>query len=171
MLAQRTGLLGAFFAALLAAAPNAGAETWRNYTSAPDGFAVEVSGEVKVSPQALDAATQERVVRSTQYLQDGGGYAYMVIASLTRIPPNFEAGVDGSFNAMRCKQALPRQAVPLAEGRAVEIMGTDCFGGQLQVIARYFVKGNWFYQVLSAVPAGGEENAARFVRSFKVIGP
>jgi hypothetical protein len=47
MLARRTGLLGAFFAALLAAAPNAGAETWRNYTSAADGFAVEVSGDVK----------------------------------------------------------------------------------------------------------------------------
>ena len=46
--------------------------------------------------------------------------------------------------------------------------GAGCADG-LQVEARYYETGNWFYQVIAEYKvAGGEQAARRFVESFKL---
>ncbi len=46
--------------------------------------------------------------------------------------------------------------------------GADC-AEALQVEARYYEKGNWFYQVIAEYKvADGEKAARHFVESFKI---
>jgi hypothetical protein len=163
------GLLLLFTAALEAQT------AWTKHTYSTDGFEVEFSGPVKLDPTAVDAETRRLIVRATNYLQEGGGYAFIVGASLQRVPVNFENGVGDSWRYMNCAAKVSDTPLPFKGGRAREIRGTNCRppeGGQYRADTRYFTVGRWFYQVLALHPIDGsrEADARRFVESFRVTG-
>src|SRR5438128_2733078 len=135
--------------AVLFTASHAGADvTWKKYGYPADGFEVEFSGEVSVKPTPVSAETQKQIVRATAYLQDGGGYAYIVNASLHKGAVNFDSGIKGSFDALKCKTAPSDKVLSFPSGRGRELSGDECGDGTMRAEARYFTTGKWFYQVL-----------------------
>jgi hypothetical protein len=173
MLARRIYLLLSALVLLLVGVAVVEAQGWTKYAYDADGFEVEFSGKVKVDPTAVDAETQSRIFRATNYLQEGADYAFIVAASLQRVPVNFENGVEKSMGALKCTKTISDKTLPFASGRAREVRATSCVGGQFSADARYFTQGSWFYQVLALHPASGARNAdaRRFVESFRVTGP
>jgi hypothetical protein len=147
------------------------AQTWKKHTYATDGFEVEFSGDVRVMPTNLNEDTLKKIVRSTDYQQDGGEFVFVVGASLLLVDVNFENGIKQSFAALKCKTTNSDAAVAFAGGRGREVLGTDCFDGNYRAETRYFTKGKWFYQVIALFKkdAGIDQSARRFVESFKVI--
>ena len=147
------------------------AQTWKTHRYAADGFEVKFSGEVKVVPTQIDTDTKTRVVRSTDYQQDGGTYAFIVGASLLVVDVNFENGAKQSFAALKCKTTTRDVALAFAGGRGREVHGTDCTDGSFRAHVRYFTRGKWFYQIIALFKTdGGHDAAARtFVESFKAI--
>jgi hypothetical protein len=150
----------------------ASAQTWKKYTSTADGFEVDFSGDVAVAPTQADAATAQNMVRSTNYLQDGGSFAYIVGASLLKVDVNFDKGVHDSFGAVKCQTTSADLTLQFPQGRGRELDGTACLDGSVTVDARYFTVGKWFYQVAALFQTqGGDAAAARhFIESFKVTG-
>lgn len=148
------------------------AQTWKKHTYATDGFQVEFSGDVTISPTAVDAETKKKIVRATSYLEDGGEYSYIVAASLQLVDVNFENGVKRSFAAIKCATTTADTPLTFAAGRARELRGTKCHDGTFRVDARYFTVGKRFYQAMAIHPINGSHaaNARRFIESFKVIG-
>lgn len=161
----------AFAAGLVLVAGFASAQQWRKHTYAADGFAVDFFGEVKIEPTAVEPGSKERIIRSTNYLQDEGSAAYIVGATLARYSVDFDKGVTASFNALQCKTKTGDTPLNFPSGKAREITGTDCTAdGSLAVEARYFQVGNWFYQVMAIMGKGQDkEQARRFVTSFSSI--
>jgi hypothetical protein len=170
MFARQRCLLLSAFVLLLASAIDADAATWKKYSNTVDGFEVEFSGAVKVTPTEIDAETAKKLVRSTNYLQDEGSYAYIVGATLLKGEVNFDAGVKASMGKFECKTMTSDTPLNFTGGRAREVRGTDCVNGT-RAECRYFTKGKWFYQVISLFKQdGGDVAAARyFLQSFKVI--
>jgi hypothetical protein len=158
-------------ASLLWFAHGAAAEpaAWQIYTSADDGFVVEFSGPVKVDPTAIDAKVKDRIVRSTNYLQDGGEFAFIVGASLMRYSVNFDEGVKASFATLKCQKTVSEADLKFPGGKAREVLGTDC-ASDLRVDSRYFTKAKWFYQVIALTKKDGGDvgSVRRFLESFKV---
>jgi hypothetical protein len=173
MFAPRVRLLASSLALLLAGIATVQAQGWTKYAYDGDGFEVEFSGKVDISPTAVDAETQSRIYRATNYLQEGGDYAFIVAASLQRVPVNFDNGVAQSIGALKCKSIYRDVALPFAPGRARELRATSCVDGRFRADARYYTQGSWFYQVLALHPIDGKRDAdaRRFVESFRVTGP
>lgn len=146
-------------------------QNWRRMDYAADGFSVEFSGEVKISPTPVGEESKERIVRSTDYLQDDGDSAYIVGATLARYSVEFNKGVEASYGALKCKSTQNDTALNFARGLARDISGSDCGeDGSLRVEARYYAVDKWFYQVLAIFSRGGDQDAARrFVTSFTVL--
>jgi len=162
------------FLALLVLAFTAGsidvrAESWRKHVYRPDRFETEFSGEVVVRASQISDAAKARIERSTNYIQDGGSFKYMVTAALTKSGVNLDKGVAAGFGSYKCQSSLGQTALTLPGGTGRETRGAGCEGG-FQVDARYYAVGNWFYQVIAHYKAGGEKSARRFLQSFKVIG-
>jgi len=158
-------------ACLLVTHTGAHAQTWKKHRYATDGFEVTFSGDVKVTPTQIDAETKKRVVRATDYQQDGGDVVYIVGASLVVVEVKFDNGVKQSFAALKCKTTTRDTALALCAGRGREVHGTECHDGNFRVEARYYTRGKWFYQVIALFKKGGghERGARTFVESFKVI--
>jgi hypothetical protein len=147
------------------------AQQWRVHSYPEDGFEVQFSGFVNVKPVEVSAEIRERIVRGTQYMQDGGSHVYVVAASLNRHAVNFESGVEQSFAGLSCKAKVEDRIIPFAPGQARELRGSDCVDGKYRAEARYHQSGLWFYQVLTLfrTDAGDEASARYFLQSFKVI--
>jgi hypothetical protein len=147
------------------------ASDWKKHTFSDDRFEIEFSGPVRSEPVPLDPQSRRRVVRSTQHVQDGAKAIYIVGAQQNTDVVNFDAGVKGSFGALKCKSTEPEVAVPVGTGRGRELKGSDCFNGTMRAEARYFEIGKWFYQVMALYPTDGDNAAARrFLESFKAVG-
>lgn len=145
--------------------------TWRKQTYATDGFEVEFSGAVKVTPTKLNAETAKKIVRSTDYLQDGGSRAYIVSASIVKGELNFDEGVKGNRDSLKCKKTTSDTPLNLAGGRGREVRGEGCVDGTIVAEGRYFVKGKAFYQVVFLITDASDlESGRHFLRSFKIIG-
>lgn len=168
---RRTYLAGAATLFLALSSLAALSQNWRRLDYAADGFSVEFSGEVKISPTGVGEESKERIVRSTDYLQDDGDSAYIVGATLARYSVEFNKGVEASYGALKCKSTLSDTPLNFGRGLARDISGTDCGDdGSLRVEARYYAVNKWFYQVLAIFNRGGDQNAARrFVNSFTVL--
>lgn len=153
--------------------PPALGQNWRRVDYQADGFSVEFSGEVAIAPTQASAETRERLERSTDYLQDNGSSAYIVGATLARYSVEFTNGAEASYGSFKCKITLGDVPVAFARGQAREITGTECTDdGSLQVLARYYAVGKWFYQVLAIFPKDGDDtDARRFVSSFALLEP
>jgi hypothetical protein len=154
---------------LFACGATAEPAVWQVYTSADDGFSVQFSGPVKVDPTAIDDKVKDRIVRSTNYLQDGGDYAFIVGASLMKYSVNFDEGVKASFATLKCQTPISEADLKFPGGKAREVLGTDCTS-DLRVDSRYFTKAKWFYQAiaLSKKEGGDVASVRRFLESFKV---
>jgi Bacterial SH3 domain len=154
------------FKVVNAAAP---AITWKKYIAAADGFQVDFSGDVKVTPlQQNGAATPP--VRATAYAQEGSNFVYGVTAVLYAAPlANFDTAIKTDFATSKCKTTT-KKSVQVASGHAVEYSGTDCLGGTLSAQVRFFEVGNWFYKVSAFFQEDDADvaNAAHFVDSFEV---
>lgn len=144
------------------------APQWSVHAHPEDGFQAEFSGDVKVTPQHLDAQTMERITRSTEYVQDNGASAYLVVAMLTKNGPTLKNAGAG-IAKIGCKTLLRDSEMPFASGQARVIQATDC-KNNLRAEARYFATGLWFYQVMALVPKDGGDiaSAQYFVESFKL---
>jgi hypothetical protein len=155
----------------LAGAVGPAAAEWKKQRYVADGFEVEFSGQISVKETDLKPEVQEKIIRSTNYLQDGGDFAYLVGASLMRYSVNFENGVKESFATLQCKVTTKNAPLTVPGATAREVIGTDCTGG-LNAENRYMTKDKWFYQVISLFKKdGGDAESARyFLRSFKLIG-
>jgi hypothetical protein len=164
-------MITAFAAGLALLSIAADAQEWRRRTFADDGFSAEFFGEVKVEPTGVEPATKERIIRSTNYLQDEGAAAYLVGASLARYSIDFDKGVNASFDALKCKTKFSDIVLNVAVGQAREISATECTDdGSFAVEARYVQAGRWFYQVLAIYEKGQDKARARhFITSFATI--
>lgn len=136
-----------------------------------DGFEVEFSGHVEVAQTEITPDSAKRLVRATNYLRQGGDFAYMVNATIARGTVNFSQASRSSFQALKCRSIVSDTALPFPAGQARELRGTDCHDGTARAEARYFTAGRRFYQVFFLIKQdGGDLQAARrFLESFKVI--
>lgn len=149
------------------------AQQWRAHSYPDEGFRVEFNGPVIVRPIELDAETRERIVRGTQYMQDGGTYIRVAAASLNRFNLNFDSGAEKSFAGLQCKTMLSDSPFDAPWGKGRELQGTDCVDGSYRAEARYHQSGLWFYQVLTLFQkdSGDAASARYFLDSFKAIRP
>ena len=142
---------------------------WKKYRYPEYNFEVEFSGPVQVTPRSIGA--RERIVRSTLYLQDGGSYAYSVLAQLNSegAGVHLDAAADGGFEVYGCKN-INDGPFEFPSGRAKELSGDRCLGETYRAHARYFSKGDWFYAVtyLIKIDGGDISSAQRFLQSFKI---
>ena len=147
------------------------AQQWRVHSYPEDGFEVQFSGFVNVKPVEVSAEIRERIVRGTQYMQDGGSYVYVVAASLNRYALNFDNGVAQSFAGLSCKSTLDDRVIQSPWGRGRELRGTNCVDGKYRAEVQYHQSGLWFYQVLTLFrkDVGDEASARYFLQSFKVL--
>lgn len=170
MLSRVSLAAGAAALSLTMFAISASAQSWRKHDYRNDGFAVDFSGQINIAPTAVAEEAKERIIRSTNYLQDNGSSAYIVGATLAKYRVEFEKGVEASFNAMKCKIKINDTTLNFPNGKAREISASDCTDdGSLALEARYFEMGKWFYQVMAIYPKGGDKSEAlHFVTSFEV---
>lgn len=153
---------------LLGFVPGADAAEWKQQRYTADGFQVEFSGQTSVNETEMSAETRKVVVRSSQYLQDGGSYAYIVMAALYTRAPNFESGMKSGNATGACKTLAEKTISMAGADQAREFDGSGCKIGRW--LARYVLKGNWLYQILAIYPNDGDADAARrFVNSFKLL--
>lgn len=147
------------------------AQSWRKHVYKPDGFEIEFPGEITLHASQISEEAKARIVRSTNYIKDGGTFKYLVAATLTKAGVDFEKGVETGFGSYKCQTLRGKTALSVQGGKGREVRGAGCAGG-LQVDARYYMTGNWFYQVIAQYKANSadERAARRFVESFKVIG-
>lgn len=164
--------LAAAITAYAAALTTAPAADWRTSTYENDGFAVDFSGNVTVSPMEIGEETKKLTVRSTHYLQDGGAYAYLVAAML--LTPDgtldMESAVKAAMQAYDCRAVDSDRTSTTPEATVRELFASQCFQGSHKLGARYYGRGQWFYQVVYLVP--GDEHVAdgkRFLDSFKLL--
>jgi hypothetical protein len=157
--------------ALLAGAVETQAQPSKGSTYEADGFEVEFSGRIEVAQTEITPVLAKRLVRATNYLQEGSDFAYMVNVTIVRGPVNFSEGVKRSFQAINCRSIVSDTALPFPAGQGRELRGIDCHDGTARAEARYFAAGRRFYQVLFLIKKGsGDLQAARrFLESFKVI--
>jgi hypothetical protein len=157
---------------LMATRTGAGATTWKTFRYAQDRFEIQFpdKAEIKLSPTTINAETRGKIVRATDYLLDGGEYAYIVGASLLKVDVNFEGGVKSSFDGLKCKTTSSDKPLSYPKGRARELHGENCMEGTIRAGARYFTTGKWFYQILYLVPndAKYQDDAEHFLSSFKI---
>ena len=156
------------FISLLGLTLSANAADWKQQKYTADGFQVEFSGATSVSDTDISTETKKLVVRSTNYLQDGGTYAYIASATLYKNGADIAKGSEASFATGKCKTKTQAEiAIAGAKGRGY--VGSDCDQGR-RWEARYFVKGRWFYQALAIFAADGDTESARhFLDSFKLL--
>jgi hypothetical protein len=167
----QAGVLTLILLGLVAGSVDLGAQTWRRHVYRGDGFETEFSGDISIRPSQISEQAKARIVRSTKYVEEGPNYRYTVVATLTKKGVDFAKGVEAGFTFFKCQTVLGETALTVPKGQGREKRGGGCAEAH-QVEARYFEKGNWFYQVIAEYKvADGEKAARRFVESFKIIAP
>lgn len=160
-----------FAAAVARPAPAPPPASWKRYTYAADGFEIEFPGTVKVTPTNISEQAKQRIVRSTDYLQDTWEFKYFVAATLFKQTVDFDEGARANFARLKCSTASPETPISVAPGRARERRGADCLDGSSSVETRFYATGKWFYQVIAVFKKEGGDAAAarRFVESFALV--
>jgi hypothetical protein len=143
---------------------------WTEHAYPEDGFRVEFNGPVTVRRLKVDADARARMVRGTQYMQDGETYLYVVGASLNKFGTQLDVGAEKSFAGLDCRRRTGDRPFAAPSGRARELRGADCVDGHYEAEARYYQSGAWFYQVIALYKdGGGDASSARyFMQSFKL---
>ncbi len=170
MLGCKLALLVALMMALGPEAIAAG--PWRRFVKAEDGFAVDFSGRIKETATKLGAKIQPLVARAITYTQDGGDFVYAVGVQHNRRSTDFSEAVTMSFGGLDC--ASVDEPVPLRVQGAygAELRGSGCLHGDFRAILRYFTRDLTLFQVLAIYRRDeDEDNAMRFLESFKLLSP
>lgn len=158
------------FVVLFGSAIPASSEEWKQQSYPDDGFQVEFSGPVSVKETAMSDETKSRIVRATNYLQDGSASAYFVAAMLMKEAVNFDGGSADAFLMSRCQSKKETPVTLAGAEKGLEILGSDCLGNGSHFEQRFFQRGKWFYQVTAIYTAdSGTEAARHFLRSFKLL--
>jgi hypothetical protein len=148
---------------------DARAQTWRKHVYKSEGFETEFSGDIMVRPSVIGEEAKARIVRSTNYIQEGPNFKFMIAATLTKKGVDFDKGVEAGFGSYKCETLVAKTTLSVPKGQGREMRGAGC-ADSFQVEARYYEAGNWFYQVIAQYKvAQGEQAARRFVESFKLI--
>jgi hypothetical protein len=151
------------------ASGSAWADPWRPVKYPNENFQVEWSGPVKITPTDVKPEARKTVERAMDYLQDLGEAAYIVNVTKVRYEVAFDLGRKASMDALHCKSVTDRP-LDMNGITAVEMVGTDCGDTNMQVRARYFTTGKYFYQVMALVGGSGDVSAGdHFIESFKLI--
>src|SRR5437016_7115261 len=117
----------------------ADAQAWKPYKSASDHFQVEFSGDVKVEKKPDSGGT----FVSTNYSQDGGSYAYIVMVTLYQVDWNFDKGVKGTLDSFKCKNKTNDKPLPFSPGHARDVSATNCSDENYRLELRFFEAGKW----------------------------
>jgi hypothetical protein len=144
------------------------ADPWRLQKYPDDGFQVEWSGQVTISPMEVPADKKMLFVHATQYSEETADSSYYGVGVYQYVTgANLDGGAKGAMDGMKCKSVVDHP-LDIPGIRATEQVSTDCSG--YRVRARFFATGNLFYGVLAVVgPAGDLDEAQHFVESFKLI--
>ena len=158
------------FAWLLGSGLAASAEEWKSQSYPDDGFQVEFSGPVTVTETAMSDETKSRVVRATNYLQDGSASAYFVAAMLMKESVNFDGGSADAFMVSQCRSKTETPVTLAGAEKGLEVVGSNCLGNGSHFEQRFFQRGKWFYQVTAIYTAdSGADAAHHFLASFKLL--
>lgn len=173
MFARLRPLLWLYLILMFAGASGAEAAEWKKHRYAADNFEVEFSGEVTVRETTLPEEAKKQFERAMDYMQDGDEFVYIVSVQLLNkdLQPNLTKGSTASFAALKCVNTTVDKSIPLPGGTGRELEGMDCVDGSARAGARYYIKRNWFYQVVYMIKKEGGDlkGAKRFLNSFKVI--
>ena len=162
-------LLSAFVFWLGSGIP-ASSEEWKAQSYPDDGFQVDFSGPVTISETAMSDETKSRIVRATNYLQDGSASAYFVAAMLMKESVNFDGGSADAFLMSQCRSKKETTVILAGAEKGLEIVGSNCLGNGSHFEQRFFQRGKWFYQVTAIYTAdNGAEAAHHFLTSFKLL--
>ena len=157
-------------AALTFVSLQASAAEWRRQTISQDGFSVEFSGPMATAPVKLAAETQAAVVRSTMYSQSSSDYAFTVGATLLRGSFNFPAGVSGTVGTFKCARTDADTSATLPDGTLTRTVHASQCDGDVQIICRFFQRGQWFYQLIATTRSGTDQaDSEHFVTSFRLL--
>ena len=159
--------MGLLLVCLLAPYSTADAQTWTKRSYPNEGFEIEFSGIVKVTPAVIPEESKDRVVFRTSYLQDGGKYAYSVTVQLQNVNVNFYPAVNAAYAKTECKVLVVDTALDFQGGQAHEFRGKDCRSG-FRIDMRFYTVGKWFYTVQAVYKdeVAAEAAGRRFVESF-----
>ena len=170
MLTRWSFLLLSAFVGLLGSGVSASAEEWKSQSYPDDGFQVEFSGPVAVTETAMSEQTKSRIVRATNYMQDGSASAYFVAAMLMKESVNFDGGSADAFLVSQCRTKTETPVTLAGAEKGLEIQGSNCLGNGSHFEQRFFQRGKWFYQVTAIYTADNGADAARhFLNSFKLL--
>jgi hypothetical protein len=149
---------------------SARAEEWKKQAYPADGFQIEFSGPAAVKETDMSDDTKSRLVRSTNYLQEGATAAYLVAAMLMKDSVNFDGGSSNFYLASKCEDRKETAVTLAGADKGLEILGSNCLGNGSHFEQRFFQRGKWFYQITAIYTADGDAEAARhFLDSFKLL--
>jgi len=117
--------------ALFAGAVETHAQTSKGSTYETDGFEVEFSGHVEVAQTEITPDSAKRLVRATNYLQEGSDFAYMVNATIVRGTVNFSEAVRRSFQAINCRSIVSDTACRFLPARPASSEGSIAMTARL----------------------------------------
>ncbi len=146
-------------------ASDAQAAPWHTVRHADDGFVVEFSDNVSGTP------TTGSNYRATQYVQDGGSYAYIVAATVYEVGVSidFDENVKRAMSVLNCSSIDSEVSPSSSADRNREIHGSKCNQGVRAGVA-FFLAGRRFYQVMYLIPNDSDSSdAEHFLHSFKLI--
>ena len=139
-----------------------------------DGFEVAFTGPVKTTDVEVYPENRREVLRGKQHDQagstvDGGQRLYTVAANRNRSEIDFDRASTSAIAALRCTTPVKDAPLTHPNGRARVYHGTGC-KGEYDTIARYYVVGRRFFQVVAIYATKGGDAAAaeRFLDSFKI---
>lgn len=156
--------------ALALGAAAAQAAGWHLQTLKTDGFSIEFSGDMQVQPTPLKNETQSAVVRSTIYMQDGGSYAFLVGATLLKGGFSFPAGVSGTLESYKCATTDRDESGSMRDGTQTRVVHLHGCANGLKVGASFFMRGQWFYQVVYLIPeSSSAADGEHFLASFRLL--
>jgi hypothetical protein len=162
---------------VIATVGGAAADEWKFYRYPKEGFAIEFPGEPKPQPQQVDP---KKIVQSSQYWLDLGAVAYGIDATqfLHNIIASQDAArllqssIEGVRGSLQCTIRSQRPIeMPGSVGREVIFDKCEKIAG-LVAKERFFLRGDWLYQIMMLGTKSGIEDDAgtkRFLESFAMI--
>lgn len=151
--------------------PTRPALPWKRRTFSDDLFQAEFPGPVQVSRTELPAKLRPLVRRAVTYMQSATDFAYAVGVQHHKKPLDLAEALQDAFGNLACASVEDPVPIPIAGGTGRELHGTDCLGGDFEATMRTFQRDLTLYQVLAIYKPGGEDDATRFLNSFRMLQP
>jgi hypothetical protein len=144
---------------------------WKRRSFGDDLFQAEFPGAVQASRTELPAKLRPLVRRAVTYMQAGTDHAFAVGVQHHKKPLDLAEALQDAFGNLACASVEDPVPIPIAGGTGRELHGTDCLGGDFEATMRTFQRDLTLYQVLAIFKTGGEDDATRFLNSFRMLQP